>query len=588
MAPELRARLEVLERQFSVTTVVFKKLTPIFESMFHVVETSGSGASKSVHSVKRSKSGRHGGSGGTSSGRYCTQTELFNFCWTLFIQIKSHYPAICDDLVNVFHVLLCILDWLFGCVLLSGRARDLLNPSFAGTPRDLASMRAPPVDAPCVLASLCTEHNGVFVEAKTIKEHWFRPYLSQLFNNKILKGDPDRLCGVLEPGNFEASMRSLNNHYEEFVLTEGDFDERVFLSASAEREVGAVNLKSAQLLSRHALSGQLNAGVRRLLEKALRPDSTIMGAKSESLESAAAGVMAEGDVAESLSRLQTLLVGRYAAPSEQLLALLHEHCPTANANEQLLADVEERLELLGGRFVECYAAVDGEQNDEQAAIGRTRLQLALSLYYLSLENLVVEEAAKRSSGRDRASSKINLTPLLQSNFFHTALLALCFEVVLLTYNLQQRLFPWVVETLQLAPYNLYKIIEAFIRSVELPREAVRHLQALSERILESASWTHDSPIWAALTDRGGVGPAVKEVVQEFRIEHVEADKKISEDTSTLRRDGLSLFYRQLYHLASLRLRDLCDRLGAPRDVLLRTWTVVELVLTREVELMRDR
>ena len=34
MAMEPRARLEVLERQFAVTTVVFKKFGPIFLSVF--------------------------------------------------------------------------------------------------------------------------------------------------------------------------------------------------------------------------------------------------------------------------------------------------------------------------------------------------------------------------------------------------------------------------------------------------------------------------------------------------------------------------------------------------------------------------
>lgn len=37
---------------------------------------------------------------------------------------------------------------------------------------------------------------------------------------------------------FFSSSKALNKEYEEYVLTEGDFDERVFLGADAEEEIG--------------------------------------------------------------------------------------------------------------------------------------------------------------------------------------------------------------------------------------------------------------------------------------------------------------------------------------------------------------
>lgn len=43
----------------------------------------------------------------------------------------GHFPAISDDLVNSYHLLLCCLDWFYANALMGGR-KDLLNPSFEG------------------------------------------------------------------------------------------------------------------------------------------------------------------------------------------------------------------------------------------------------------------------------------------------------------------------------------------------------------------------------------------------------------------------------------------------------------------------
>ncbi|VDP94951.1 unnamed protein product [Echinostoma caproni] len=55
-----------------------------------------------------------------------------------------------------------------------------------------------------------------------------------------------------------------------------------------------------------------------------------------------------------------------------------------------------------------------------------------------------------------------------------------------------------------------------------------------------------------------------------------------------RRDSLAIFFRQLYIIASVRLRDLCDRLNLQRDILTKVWTCVEYAIVHETELLRDR
>lgn len=39
---------------------------------------------------------------------------------------------------------------------------------------------------PCVLERLCELHDGLVVEAKGIKQHYFKPYIQKLFEKQVL------------------------------------------------------------------------------------------------------------------------------------------------------------------------------------------------------------------------------------------------------------------------------------------------------------------------------------------------------------------------------------------------------------------
>lgn len=186
---EFRDKVNRLERNFAVSTVIFKKFEPIFLDIFR---------SPLDEPPKQSRSRKQ-------RRLPCSSTDVFNFCWTMFVQVKGNFPAISDDLVNSYHLLLACLDWFYANALLGGR-KDLLNSEFTGLPDSYHSKDwKPPPEPPCIIKLLCEKHEGLELEAKVIKEHWWKPHIRKLFDKKVLKGKADNLSAILEIGNFEAN-----------------------------------------------------------------------------------------------------------------------------------------------------------------------------------------------------------------------------------------------------------------------------------------------------------------------------------------------------------------------------------------------
>lgn len=104
----------------------------------------------------------------------------------MFIKSRTSFPAVTDDLVNSYHLLACCLDWVLGVVMLS-RRRDLINMDQNGLPRDFVAAVTQnktwctPHDEPfCMLRLICEDNDVNYVECKTVKEFFFRPFIMRL------------------------------------------------------------------------------------------------------------------------------------------------------------------------------------------------------------------------------------------------------------------------------------------------------------------------------------------------------------------------------------------------------------------------
>ncbi|XP_071329153.1 retinoblastoma-like protein 1 isoform X2 [Trachinotus anak] len=464
---DFRLRMERLERNFEVSTVIFRKFEPIFMDMFQ--NPQGGEPPRQPRSRKHRR-------------LPCHISDVFKFCWTLFVYTKGNFRMIGDDLVNSYHLLLCCLDLVFGNALLCANRKDLINPTFRDEP------------PPCVLERLCELHDGLVVEAKGIKQHYFKPYIQKLFHRQILKGNGELLTELLDPQNFIDNNKAINREYEEYVLTVGDFDERVFLGADADEEIGTPR-KTVQepSASQTTTQNQLQQHVEK--SGSLAPSTPLTGRvylKEKDLL-----VTPVSSATQSVSRLQSMVAGLRTAPSDHLMQIF-KSC-SRNPTETILA----RVKTLGQTFKEHYTNDSEDTPGSHIDFAENRLKLAEILYYKILENVMVQET-KRLQGKD-------MSVLLEQDIFHCSLMVCCLEVVLFSYS-SQRTFPWIISVFKLAPFYFFKVIEVFIRSEEgLSRDMVKHLNSIEEQVLESRAWGADSALWSALQAAGNKVPTVEEV-----------------------------------------------------------------------------
>ncbi|XP_069112560.1 retinoblastoma-like protein 1 isoform X2 [Argopecten irradians] len=496
---EFRDKVNRLERNFAVSTVIFKKFEPIFLDIFR-------NPLDEPPKQNRSRKQRR---------LPCSSTDVFNFCWTMFVQVKGNFPAISDDLVNSYHLLLACIDWFYANALLGGR-KDLLNPEFAGLPESYHSKDwKPPTEPPCIIRLLCEKHEGLELEAKVIKEHWWKPHIRKLFDKRVLKGKPETLSAILEIGNFEANSKTINNQYEEYVLSVGDFDERIFLGDDADEEIGTPARASEEVSGEFSERMNVKNNLQQHFDetRSLAPLTPLTGRRY--LKEKDHSITPVSTATQSVGRLQHLLSGRKTGPSEELLQLFQE-CKK-DPNDSIIP----RLKEMGDVFCNHYVQPTDDHPGAHIDFAKRRLQLGESLYFKTLESIITSERKRRKKGSKESLAPI--TALLEQDMFHRSLIACCLEIVIFSYN-SQRMFPWIVEIFELSAYHFYKVVEIIIRAEEgLSRDMVKHLNHIEESILECHAWKNESPLWDTIKDQNSEVPACEDVVLPSQLESVQVN-----------------------------------------------------------------
>ena len=109
-------KINQLERNFSVVTVIFKKFVPIFDDVFGGETSGGKGTPLKLRKGKK----------------LIQWPNVRQTAWLLFIYAKSNFPGIADDLVNSYSLLICVINYIYLNVLSVKPSHHLLNRDFPG------------------------------------------------------------------------------------------------------------------------------------------------------------------------------------------------------------------------------------------------------------------------------------------------------------------------------------------------------------------------------------------------------------------------------------------------------------------------
>ncbi|XP_053971719.1 retinoblastoma-like protein 1 isoform X4 [Hylaeus volcanicus] len=486
MSQDFRSKIEKLEGNFSVSMVIFKKYQPIFTDIFK-------DPADDVSRPPRSR--RH-------KALPCTPARVFEFCWTLFICIKGAFPDISDDLVNSYHLLLVCCDLIYSNALLANR-KDLLNPNFPGLPRNFNDENySPPQTANCIVSLLCERHDAIAVEAKVIKEYYLKNHINQLFKERVLRGDQSNFSGILEALNFDGNNKAINKVYEQHVLSVGDFDERIFLGHDASNNIGS----PTQMISINDLQEQFQmkreqySGIQHLA-----PPTPLTG-RGYLRPKDITNVTPVSTATQSVIRLQAMLAGQ-TSPSENLLQILN------SCSQDAKSLVEVKVKEIGEQFCANYNR-STNASDGTSDFGKKRLYLGQTLFYRLLEMILNDEKRKKPN--------YDVTNLLMNEVFIQCLFACCLEIVIYSYKSNDKVFPWILNALNLDAYYFYKVIEIIVRAEDqLSRDVVKHLNQIEEKILESLAWQSDSPLWGAIQSTSEGVPSCEEVSLPGTLETVD-------------------------------------------------------------------
>ncbi|VDM56316.1 unnamed protein product [Angiostrongylus costaricensis] len=175
-----------LDSSLAVSVVIYKKFLPIFRSLFQFV--------------------------GRDSDMPFDSSHLFSLMWLIVTIMKKSLPS--EDLLTTFHLLLCVTEWVYRDLCFHGCDGHIDQQSVTHMMETKDGVR--------ILEILCRSFDGVLIDAKHFRTHWFN-----VKRASILPCLDHADLNILK--NFDKYLTSVNNMYNDMMLMKGELDERMFL-----------------------------------------------------------------------------------------------------------------------------------------------------------------------------------------------------------------------------------------------------------------------------------------------------------------------------------------------------------------------
>lgn len=444
VSPAITRKVENIQRRFTITEIIYRKLGEIFCKLF---------LCPPVDETKTpSKSSKK------SKPLPCTAQKLFEMCWTLFIVVKGDNPDESLDLVNSINLLLSCLDLIYKNILYDMRT-DLLNPEYCGFPKNLFTdkINSDELEKYCIIDKLCDDKDPETIDVMQIKSYKWDPVIKKLFERKLLSGQERNFLRLFSVDNFESNFKKVNELYQEFILSCGEFDERIFLSHFKKgskyygRDQDEVNASSTLVKKEKFDNYSL------LVLQTPLSGQKFLGAHSD--HSKLTPLTA---VEETVRKLKALLTSS-RDPQPSLAKLLQTSGP-----DGIILDLRRRLDNILEIFCKEYQSY-----------GLERFKLAEALYYHFLESLILEEMQKN----------IPYHLFIKDEIFNKSLIVICLEIVQFAFT-RQKDFPRILEVFNLEAFHFYKLIELIVKNNMslLTRDIIKHLSSVSFNLEIIFSW----------------------------------------------------------------------------------------------------
>lgn len=240
---KFRERIDRLKSNLCISLLVYEKYQAIFKDLFNGPHQPAVDEPKKTKKAARSSP--------------CTANKVYEFCWYLFVSVKSKYPENSVDMVTTFHMLLCCVDMVFASAVAEGRT-DLLKKDWmmATLESAAASDDADKTTAPTsvtkpvsIMKALCEQYNGTYIDAIVTQTCTWRPVVDDYMDKHLLRADRVRPhLGLLAVDNFESNLNSIKRIYEAYVLSVGEVDEGILLAQIGNNAMNQSKKKKKQFL----------------------------------------------------------------------------------------------------------------------------------------------------------------------------------------------------------------------------------------------------------------------------------------------------------------------------------------------------
>ncbi|PZC83765.1 hypothetical protein B5X24_HaOG206922 [Helicoverpa armigera] len=511
MSTEFRDRISHLEHKFAVSTVLYRNFQPIFQQIFSGLTNEPLKAS----TKRRPKT------------QPCTTNALFEFTWCLYICVKGEFHKSAHDLVDMYHLLLACLDFVFGNAFMDRRI-DLINPAFKGLPSDwLQDDFKLPSTTPCIMSALCEIKNGLLVDAAATKEYCWKPVVKSFFEKQAKM----------------SNIYYLNPILTCFVDYEGEH---------ANEQIGTTNKVSGDEISQViATFGPSN----RACTETPLTGRRYLARRGEELTPVS-------EAKNSLARLAAYLRQAKAKPSRDLLKLFTD----CNVN---IEAIDTNLVQPCNKWMEKFASSLRETNS--ASSNETisfRCNMVTCLYYKVFEHIIREEHRKK--------------PQVSLNVEEEVLESL-------VWTSDSPLWDQLSKTPVPASQDV-KVHDSPHRrnGLQSPVSAAidRYLSPIADQAKKQLFKDPIKPGQSLLATNNT--PARQEPsTSQPTPSCSNGDSNPSTPKKT--NNSLILFFRKFYSLAVVRINDLCTRLRLTDEELKRKiWTCLEYSIMHQTQLMRDR